>query len=311
MPETLQPFEVSREALAEKLKLKDQWTEQVKALNETGVLEILPESQDIGIVDLRGRECPIPKYEEILAEITAENLELLQEKAEQGFNRLLLVPLGLPLNILTERYQRELLKHHREGTLLDTSGNKLDLDPDDPFYVWHEGYDNADINGNLVYFPQQFTQENHGGQTKDQLLKRGDAWQILLLEDLPDLPAKGGGTEKSGRKQLEASQSSEQYLKKMQEEPPYQGEQGLTPEAWLTYAISQLHQKNIQIDDYDESRGGKGKASFLIGSWFPTSEDVPRGVFSRGNRQACLYGNYPHNSYSNSSCRSSVKIQKP
>lgn len=48
--EGLQPFELQREALAERLHLRDQWEAEVKALNETGVLEILPKCQDIGVI---------------------------------------------------------------------------------------------------------------------------------------------------------------------------------------------------------------------------------------------------------------------
>lgn len=306
MPENLQPLEMQKEALAEKLKLKDQWQEQVKALNETGVLELLAEAQDIGIVDLRGRECPVPQVVDILANITPENLELLEQKAEQGFTKLLLVPIGLPLNILTERYKQTLLQHDTEGTLLSTDGTKLELNREDPLYIW-EDYHQADIEGKLVYFPTQFTKENHQGQTKDEFINQQGAWQVLLIEDLPDLPGEGQGQVIGERKQLEANQTSTQYLKKMQEDPQYQSEQGFTPEAWLTLAITELQTKKRQIDNYH----GQGKASFLTGAWFPASGLVPHGCFYRVVCQAYLDGRSPDVHYSDFSCRSSAEIKRP
>jgi hypothetical protein len=190
MSEQLSSFEQQREALAEKLKLREQYETQIKTLNETGVLEILPESQELGIIGIDGKGYPIPTYEQVLQRITPEKIELLDKKFEQGFTQLLLVPFGMPLGTLMDRYKRELLKHDDEGTLLSTDGSNLDLDRQDPIYC--ENYQNADITGELVYEPKEFS-PNHQGKTKKELIAEKGAWYVSLIEDLPDLPDKGQG----------------------------------------------------------------------------------------------------------------------
>lgn len=302
MNEALQPFELQREALAEKLKLHDQWEDQVKTLNETGVLKILPEAKDIGVIGIDGKEYPIPKYDEILSKITPETMEFLEKKTEQGFSNLLLVPMAISLDTLIDRYKRELLKHAEEGKLFSTD-KTLELNSEDPLYVWEE-YKKANIEKRLVYYPQRFNKENHQGKTKQEIIDQGDAWEIRFVEEIVDIPAQGQGQTLAGRKQLETNQTPNEYLKMILEDPQYQKEQGLTPESWLTYAISRLHQANQQIDDYQ----GKGKLCYLLGSYLPAGSGVPCGCFRRGDRRADLCGCGPDDHYLDSGFRSSVKI---
>jgi hypothetical protein len=303
MSEKLSSFEQQREALAEKLKLREQYEQQIKTLNETGVLEILPESQELGIIGIDGKGYPMPKYEEILARITREKIELLTKKFEQGFTQLLLVPFGMPLNTIIDRYRRELLKHDSENTLLDTDGNRLELDRENPIDIWHEGYDNGDISGELIYDPKEFSQY-HQGKTKEELIQAKGAWQFILTEDLPDLPAKGKGQTIAGRHQLESNKSSEQYLQAMQTDPQYQGEKGFSPEAELTLWLTTLHTKNIQIDDWQ----GQGKACLLTASYFKGSGFVPYTTWSSDNRRAFLIKYDSWSFYLDFSVRTRVEI---
>jgi len=305
MSERLEPFEASREALAERLGLRRQWEDQVRALNELGILEILPDTQEIGIVGIDGKEYPIPKYQEILSQITPENLEMLETKSEQGFTQLLMVPLGMPLEILIDRYQRELLKKNQEGKLRSTDGTPLELDTNQPIYVWDQ-IRGADVDGRMSYYPTQFSQEGHNGQTKQELIDQGEAWEVVLMEDLPDLPEEGKGETIGGRKQLEAAQSPNQYLETIQHDPSYQDERGLTLEAWLTYATTHLHTTDTQIDDWQ----GKGKATRLLASYLPASSNILHSYWSRGDHQAILYRYDPGNRGSDCGSRSSVKIKK-
>lgn len=288
MRETFETTEIRREALIEKIKLREQWEGQFKALNETDVLEILPEKMDKGIIGIDGKEYPFPSYEEIVSRLTSEKLDILEKKVGQGFTKLLITPLAMPLEILIDRYKRELVKHYQEGKLLATDGTKLELDLNNPIYVWDK-FKQADISGQLIYYPERFSKENHGGKTKQELIDSNQSFEISLIEDLADLPAKGQGKTINGRKQFETGQSAEEYLKLLQEDPTYQYESGLTPEAWLTYALTHLHQTNQQIDDWQ----GKGKFCLLTDSYFPVSGFVPDAGFDRGNRQAYLCGGYP------------------
>jgi hypothetical protein len=286
MPEQLSSFEQQREALAEKLRLREQYEQQIKTLNETGVLEILPESQELGIIGIDGKGYPIPTYEQILQRITPEKVELLTKKFEQGFTQLLIVPFAMSLTTLIDRHRREILRHHQEGTLLSIDGQKLELDEKDPLYYLKDLY-NADISGELVYQPKEFSQD-HQGKTKTELLQEKGAWQIIFVEDLPNLPAKGKGQTIQGRHQIEAGKNPFDYLKLVKKDLQYPGEQGFSPETWLTLAITTLHQKNQVIDDV----GGQGKTSYLIASCFRDLGNVIAANWNRNYRQACLAEDY-------------------
>lgn len=52
MPESLP----QRERLEAVLNLSSQWKQEAIALNESGVLEILPDSRDLGIAGVNGQE---------------------------------------------------------------------------------------------------------------------------------------------------------------------------------------------------------------------------------------------------------------
>ena len=223
--------------------------------------------------------------------------ELLKTKSEQGFEKLILVPLGMPLSALISKYEQLLLEHHQAGMLQATDGSILDLDTDQPVYVWDgilkrdtQGkptYE-ADKEGDLIYFPNAFDKAKHQGKTKTELLKEengNQAWQILLLEDQPDLPAETKGKTINGRKQLEANQTPNDYLNTIQTQEQYQNEQGLTLESWLIYAITRLQEKNQVIDDYQ----GQGKICCLTGLYQKKSGHVLYANWSRGARRAYLY----------------------
>ena len=47
------------------LELPKQYEEKVKILNKLGILEILPEAKEFGIVGIDGKEYPMPEMEEI------------------------------------------------------------------------------------------------------------------------------------------------------------------------------------------------------------------------------------------------------
>ena len=303
MSESLQPFESRREALAEKLGLKAQWELQVKALNEAGVLEILPESEDLGIVGIDGKEYPMPTFQEIVDRITPEKAEILEHKLEQGFSKLLLIPFAMPLDLLIERYKKLLLEKHRRGKFFSTAGKPLPLDPDNPLYK-DECYNQADVNGTLVYYPKQLDQRNHQGQTKQELIDQGNPWEVILTPDLPDLPAQDKIQTIAGRTQLDANHSSREYLNTLQTNPNYQHEQGFTPESWLSYAMTELQQKDQQIDDWQ----GLGKACWNFGSYFPAGPSVSHCNFNRGGQRAGLGGRSPDYGNGYDSARSLVKI---
>ena len=219
----------------------------------------------------------------------SERSEALKIKIEQGFTKLLLVPFGMSLDTLAEKYKETILKHHSQGKLLATKkeptdpDEPLELDTSQPLWIWDE-YKNADQSGTLVYNPKEFS-KNHGGKTKTELLGT-QAWRVLLIEDLPNIPRQGKGKTIVTRPQLEANMTPRQYLEKLGLDS-YKDEVGMTPEDQLTYAILHLETTNQVIDDYQ----GNGSVSYQIGAYFPASERVPGAYWDRAYRQAYLAGN--------------------
>ena len=291
--------------LFEKLDIDAQYNARYEALNKSSVIEKLSNNAK-GITGIDGKEYPVPSLDQVKAKI-AENEAKLMPKTEQGFAKILLVPFAMPLNDLIKKYEETILKHHKQGTLNATNGDTLELDENQPLYHWDD-YDNADTEGSIVYYPKQFDQNDHQGQTKQQLLDSGilinGGWQIIFIEDLPDLPAEGQGKEINGRKQLEANQAPRDYLKTMQTDAQYHDEDGLTPESYITYAISQLEEKDQVIDDWK----GNGKACYMTGAYFLGSGRLPSGGWNRGDRQADLGRGVPGVPNSSGAVRSGVNV---
>ena len=302
--EFLETKEIKEGELEKKFELKKQYDEQVKTLREVEILEKLSNG-NWGIKDMLGQERPIPSYEEIRERMKAET-EMLDKKREQGFTRLLLVPIGMKLSEIVDKAGKLIIKKHKDGKLLGTDGTKLELDENQPIYV-DDIYKDADVKGDLVYGVKKFDKVNHGGKTKEELLKDKDnpnpGWQVMFIEDMPDLPAQGKGKEIEGRKQLEANQSPEQYLETIQTDKQYQGEQFTTPEAQLIYLLQYLQNHNQMIDDWD----GKGKSCWNAGAYFKSGL-VPNGRWNRSSKRFDLYGNFPVNRDDYDTVRSSVGV---
>ena len=93
------------------LDLEKQYADQVDVLRSAKLLETFPDGQE-GIIGIDGKPYPIPSYEQIMERIIAKK-ELFKTKAEQGFKKLILVPLGMPLSALISEYEQLLLEHHQ------------------------------------------------------------------------------------------------------------------------------------------------------------------------------------------------------
>lgn len=327
-PEHLPPSE----RLELKLNLRSQYESLRRAFNEAGILQILPSEGELGIVGIdpehpdMAREYPLPSLESIQAKIK-ERAEELEVKVNQGFTKLLLVPAASPLSGSVENnrpasglakvYADQLLFHHqnrgktiggRKLDLLDSDGKPTDLDQGTPLWTW-DAYQNADSEGKIVYYPKQFDQKNHGGITKQELVKGTlntsfPGWQVRLVEDLPNLPGQGQGKTIGGRKQVEANQTPMEYLKQSQTQKEYINEEGATPEEWLALATLHLKETNQVLDDYQ----GKGKLSYLTGAYFPASGSVPGAYWDRNDRRAGLSGGDPGGRDEDYSVRRSVGV---
>jgi hypothetical protein len=271
----------------ENINFSAQYQEQLQVLQESRLTEQLP-SGEYGIIGQDNKEYIIPTVDEILEKMN-KDIEKYRSKIEQGFTKLLIVPFAKKLydpedsTSLTEIYKELILDKHQKGELFSTNGQALELDTNEALWVWEDGYGQDDEN--IIYFPQQFDPENHGGQTKNQILQEDHlGYQILLIEENIDIPAENQGQTKANREQLEANLTPSEYQEKIKTESQYQHEQGLTAEAWLTLAIAHLQKHNQVIDDWQ----GSGKICYNIATYFPSSAYVSFGRWDRGDRLAAL-----------------------
>lgn len=286
-------------------ELRQQYQGTVVALNKAGLWEPLMSSPaELGITGIDGQEYPLPTTEGIAAELR-QHPEVYGQKLEAGFGKILPVPMAAPIDHLTRILSSRILAHHKEGKLLAHDGTKLDLDTTQPLYTW-DGWQNADQNGQAVYYPTQFDTTNHGGKTKTELLEQLQqspfpGYNLLLLPKASAIPQQW----KPGqRANLAPGQSARDYVQALQTTPDYAHETGLTLEDWLTLALAHLEATNQVLDDYQ----GDGKYSFLLGSYHPSSDDVGYAYWSRGNRRAFLSGGDPGNRYSNDGLRPAVRM---
>jgi len=293
------------------LDLEKQYDSQVDVLRTSKLLERLPNGQE-GIIGIDGKPYPIPTFDQIMERIKAKK-ELLKTKVEQGFTKLQLVPFALSLDKLIEKYKQAFIQadaEHEGINLTDGTKQRLNEDKNNQIYVWDE-YPGCDdpktpVDKQIEYFVQNYdgtTKAARKGKYKSELLEDpANAWQITLIEDLPDLPAVGKDETVSNRKQIEANKTPIDYLKLLQTQKQYQGESGQTPEAAMITYITYLKEQNLVIDDY----GGQGKANYLVGQFL--SGRVPDFYWYRGDRQPNLDGSTSDSSNSSDGFRPAVEF---
>jgi len=274
------------------LKLQEQYDQQFQMLVSSGLIETLPDGS-VGYTGIDGQPYQFPEFDQIVKRVRSKR-ELLTLKAGQGFRKLILVPFGLPLKKMIFQLIDN-LKDEQE--IVDAQGEIIPVKSDNPvdvmpFYYHYNKIsdaepilmDEADRNGSLVYFQDKIEEENNQARTKPELMA-DQAWQILLVEDLPDLPAAGEeqtvGQPGQERTQLPAGQTAEFYLKKIFEDKSYQQEQGLTPESWIVLALTYLYQQSHRaLDCWNR----QGKSCLLIGSFFKKDKNNSN---SGGVSKAC------------------------
>ncbi len=309
-------LEQKRDALSEKLwpfenlpkkELKKQYESQKEMLEQVGILEKLS-TGEMGIKAIDNKEYAFPNYQEIV-ERMKENKEILESKTEQGFSQLLITPFGMKLDDLIEKYKQVLIKHYQEGRLLTTKEKPSDpdehlgLNEDEPVRIRKE-YQNADTQGKLKYFPKESSQK-HQGRTKQEILRKQGGFNVMFIEDLPNIPKQGEGKKIKGRTQLEADQKPSTYLEILKTNPIYQNETGMTPEEQITYAIKYLEQTNQVIDDVS----GKGSASYQLGAYFVNDGEIPIFYWSRKYNWAKLFMDIKFNDpFSHIGTRTAVRV---
>lgn len=298
------PTAVERESSLEYLlstELENQCTRETKTLNEAGLLEPLPDCNEKGIIGIDGVEYPVPTVEAIKGEILA-NRERYETKMRQGFTRIQLVPIALPISRFLKAYKDQLLQHFKEGRLFYPPKDPNDqpkpvpknkFDKNNPFGIW-DTWNTADVDGSLLYYPEKFDKTNSGGLTKADLLQKlastpFPGWKIELLEDTTHIPRSGQGRTKGNRKQLETNLTPVEYRQKLAVDQNYADEQGQTIESGLTTALSNLRNHNQVTDDFQ----GHGSINWLLGNYHPPSGRLPLFYWYRGGARTLLDGGGP------------------
>jgi len=273
------------------LKVKEQLEKQIIILQKIGILETLKSGKTLGIAGIDDKEYRVPTLEDILKR-SVEKKELLRKKIKQGFTKILLVPFACSLEKIIEKYEEALMAHHNTGQLLATKekieekDEPLELDTTHPINIWNELRD-GDIKNSFVYFPTTYNKDNHQGKTKVELLFIDDknAWQIYLMEDMPNIPSSNNGKKIGHRRQIEAGESPVAYLAMLQKNKDYQGEDGFTPEADLIYALFCLEETNQIVNDWQ----GKGNISCELGAFLVPSNGISWLSWDRDFKRADLW----------------------
>jgi len=259
-------------------------------LGVTGILSPLPHAESFGVIGIDGKEYPAPTQEQ-LQEVFTRNKELIDKKTRQGFTQLQLTPIAMPISQLIDRAETTVLRHAAAGKIIQTKQNSTDADipvrvnTGEQIWIWDMVRQAVDT-PNLVYFPQVYTDRNHQGLTKEEVMQKTrlcavPGWSVGLIEPIPIMPQQGQGKVIGGRKQLEAYSTPRDYLRTLSTST-YQGETGWTPEDFLTHFITQLETTNqVSHDRYDSN------ALWLLGSYMPNLERnglkslVPVGYWAR------------------------------
>ncbi len=307
----------------EGFSLEGEYARSFQTLNRAGILSILPDCEFVGVVDAEGKEYPAPRLAEVRRalfgdkekdgeEKVKEKQAFIEEKMRQGFTRLQLTPLAMPLSTLADRAGGIIRKHAEQGNIFQAKRNPDDPDTpvrvntDEPIWMWDKLVP-SEQNGELVYFPKSFTQQNHRGLTKaeaiaDPTICAVPGWSVSLVEDTPFLPQQGQGETRGGRKQPETNHSPNDYLKTFTE-PGYKGETGWTHEDFLTNFLTHLEETNQVSHDWDDY-----SASWLTGVYHAKDGVVPFARWDRIYGQVRVNGNTPDYRAGNWGASSTVRF---
>jgi hypothetical protein len=223
----------------------------------------------------------------------------------------------MPTSRLLDRVRSAVLEHAKAGEIIQTKQNPTDADTPvrvntvEQIWIWdrvRQALDAPDI----VYFPQAYTDRDHQGLTKEEVMQETrlcavPGWSVGLIEPIPIMPRQGQGIVVGGRKQLEDYSAPRDYLQTLST-PTYQGETGWTPEDFLTHFVTRLDTTNqVSHDRYD------GNALWLLGSYMPNSMPnsglVPVGYWARdAGRKMHLTAHRPGNRLREWVARSTVRL---
>lgn len=262
----------------------------------------------------------------------------LLEKIKQGFVKVLPVPFGLSPALLTSAMGKAIAEYYDEnappcyfssddndysyynGEKLRSSDGKSLRQSCKPIYMM-DVYEGADNSGELIYFPERFEPEYHGGKTKKEILETSQfpGWQVLLIENQQNIPQQEEVDFVGGRLQIGTNITAHEYLDELLHRKGYELEQGITPEAWQALFLAHIAESNGEVlDDYQATetfdvsdvsyRRAVGSTCSCIGAYFPHSGMVPRAYWCRYSYQARVTWGDPSSRFSDEGTRAVVKV---
>lgn len=269
----------------EMFRLDNEYARTIDALKRTGILNRLPGSNDLGVVGIDGEEYPVPTMQQVV-DLFAQNAELVERKALQGFDRLELTPLAISTTHLIDLMRRAIIEHGKDGNIFQTRRCASDpfipvrVNSEKHVWVWERLGQKLDTD-EPVYFPREYSID-HRGLSKlevinDRHICAVPGWSVGLVESSPVMPHQGEGRTLGGRRQLEIGRSPREYLQTLQADE-YQGETGKTLEDFITKFLVHLETTNeVSNDRKDEN------CLWCLGQYIKIeyAECVPTGRWER------------------------------
>ncbi len=260
----------------------------------------------------------LPTLEAIQEEILKKG-ELLKYKANQGFKRFILAPIGLSYVDMYNKLGSEYTRYQADPAFglyrTDAAKTKYDQAVDTTWFS-----DTMKKEEDCYYYPETLQSgsdpKEHHGKMKDELLttSKFPGWEIHILPESNILPRSGAGTIVGDRPELEANTVFSDYLEiirgnkdRADGKNVYRGENGLIPEVWVTLAMQRLRQDKQILNDWYENE--EDCAAVLIGM-LTKSNTVPVSCFDAdsGSRQVRLSGSIPTFQFFLNAVGSSVKV---
>jgi len=290
--------------------LEKQYASQVAILEQAGILK------EGVILGIDGNEYPIPTLEQIAVRLF-ERCKELETKHGQGFTKLLLVPFGMSLDSLQETLKQFLLKYKE-------SHSSFDLETNNPSFFPSE-LKGSDVGNfpDLVYYSRFFDRKKFQKQTKAQIINTYGCWIVHLLQPsdpsnshssgFAPIPREGQGTPQGDlvpRPPLEANKTPNEYLSILQkaqedEDSPYHGETGMTPEDWIIAFMIHLTETGKPLDNFGN---GTESMSYFTEAFFRSSADVLGAFWSRVSHWVILRASDPSGREVYEGTRSSVIV---
>ena len=272
-------------ANANLLHIRAEYDRCTADLRRSGLLSCLAVSGCFGVTGVDGKEYPMPSPG-FVEELFAQHTEWLAMKIAQGFSRLEITPLAMPLREMMQVLEEAILAHGADHTIFQT--RRSSADPLHPVrvnatkivWIW-ETLRLAIEADELIYFPEKSAGHPRGNTKADVIYNRRicavPGWSVGLAEALPILPGPGEGATIAGRKQLETGLSPREYLQILRT-PPYQGETGRTLEEFITEFLIRLENTGEVSHDVHDSN-----ALWFLGQYLkiPYAEVVPTGRWIR------------------------------